>query len=93
MSNETIKMLDMFSCCEKLRDMCGGLDKAMVKGVTVNRERLYMELSVSFARLPAPAEKSAIESCIAAEYGMGVGCLPRWCTLRQDDPGSAHTSA
>ena len=53
-------MLDMFSCCESLRNMCGGLDKAVVNGVTVNRERLYMELHVTFARMPAPAEKAAV---------------------------------
>ena len=72
MNNETIKLLDMFSCCESMRDMCGGLENAVVTGVTVNKERLYMELSATFARMPAPAEKKAIESCIAAEFGMGI---------------------
>ncbi|MGE4352803.1 MAG: PolC-type DNA polymerase III [Oscillospiraceae bacterium] len=80
MNNESIKLLDMFACCEKLRDMCGGLENAVVGDVTVNRERLYMELCVTFARIPAPAEKKAIEDCIAAEYGMGL------VSLRADYP-------
>ena len=92
MSNETIKMLDMFSCCESLRNMCGGLDKAVVNGVTVNRERLYMELHVTFARMPAPAEKAAIESCIAGEFGMGVVSLraeaPKAETVRSEKPAA-----
>ncbi len=71
MANNT-KFLEMFSCCEGLKNMCGGLEKAEVKNVNINKERLYMELSVIFERLPAPAEKSNLEKCIAAEFGLGV---------------------
>ncbi len=78
MENNT-KFLEMFSCCQGLRNMCGGLEKAEVKNVTVNKERLYMELTAVFDRLPAPAEKANIEKCIAAEFGLGVVNLKAEC--------------
>ena len=75
MENEKVKLLEMFPCCGGLSGLCGGLDKAEVLDVRINRERLYMDVKASFARAPAPAEKREIENCIAREFGMGVVAL------------------
>ena len=75
MENEKVRLLEMFPCCEGLSGLCGGLDKAEVLDVRINRERLYMDVKASFARAPAPAEKREIENCIAREFGMGVVAL------------------
>ena len=67
---EIIEFLEMFPCCEGMADMCGGLKKSTVSGATVSREKMTMEISALFPRMPASAELSAIQSRIAAEFGL-----------------------
>ncbi len=70
MPQERTAFLDMFACCADLSDLCGGLDRAWVRSVTVSRERMDMSIEADFARVPAPAELSAIEGRIAAYFGL-----------------------
>ena len=86
MSNEKIPFLEMFGCCAGLSGLCGGLDKAEVLDVRVNRERLFMEVHATFARTPAPAEKTALERCMAQEFGMGLVTLRAESAAAQATP-------
>ena len=70
MPQERTAFLDMFACCADLGDMCGGLSRAWVRSVTVSRERMEMFIDADFARVPAPAELSALEGRIAAFFGL-----------------------
>ncbi|MFB0919957.1 MAG: hypothetical protein QMB62_03610, partial [Oscillospiraceae bacterium] len=67
--NQT-RFLEMFPFCADLADMCGGLDGALVKEATVNKEKLHMKLTAVFRRSAIPAEIHTIEGRIAAEYGL-----------------------
>jgi DNA polymerase-3 subunit alpha (Gram-positive type) len=60
----------MFSCCEPLSSLCGGLDAAEVRDVVIESESLRMEVSAFFARRPAPAETAALSACLGSEYGL-----------------------
>lgn len=68
--DKLIPFLDMFPFCGDFLDMCGGLDKALVKTATVNREKLHMSVTAVFQRSAIPAELHTIEGRIAAEYGL-----------------------
>lgn len=70
MSEDKIPFLEMFPFCAEFKDMCGGLDGALVKSATVNKDKLYMSIESLFKRKAIPAELSAIESRIASEYGL-----------------------
>ena len=70
MSEERIEFLEMFPCCDGLAGICGGLDKARVSSVTVSREKLSMEIGAYFARMPASAELTTLESSIAGCFGL-----------------------
>ncbi|MEG1633166.1 MAG: PolC-type DNA polymerase III [Oscillospiraceae bacterium] len=72
MSDKGTGFLDMFPGCDGLSGMCGGLEKALVTSAVVEKKLMRMELAVSFPRMPAPAEKSALESAIAAQYGLSA---------------------
>ncbi|MGI5935909.1 MAG: PolC-type DNA polymerase III [Oscillospiraceae bacterium] len=70
MSVEKVAFLEMFPFCESLGEMCGGLSSAQVISTVINSEKMEMEIKVLFPRMPAPAEKSAIEARIAGEFGL-----------------------
>ncbi len=55
MAQET-GFLDMFGCCTGLKDLCGGLERALVRSVVISRENLTMEISAFFTRQPALEE-------------------------------------
>lgn len=65
-----IPFLDMFPFCADIADMCGGLDGALVKEATVNKEKMHMTVTAAFRRGAIPAELHTIEGRIAAEYGL-----------------------
>ena len=65
-----IPFLDMFPFCTDFRDMCGGLDKAIVKSATVNKEKLHMTVTAVFQRSAIAPELHTMEGRIAAEYGL-----------------------
>ncbi len=60
----------MFPCCEGIHKSYGNLGDAFVLGATVNRERTGMTVRVLFAAMPSPAEISALEWAIQAEFGL-----------------------
>ena len=66
--SEKIPFLDMFPDCASLQDSCGGLDKAEVLDVLIERESMTMLLHTWFARMPAPVERTNIEQLLAAQF-------------------------
>ena len=66
--SEKIPFLDMFPDCASLQDSCGGLDKAEVLDVLIERESMTMQLRTWFARMPAPVERTNIEQLLAAQF-------------------------
>ena len=61
---------DMFDCCQEPWQRAL-LSDALVPEVVIERERLHMELTISFQKGPvAPAEISVIERELAAAYGL-----------------------
>ncbi len=66
--SEKIPFLDMFPDCVSLQDSCGGLDKAEVLDVLIERESMTMQLHTWFARMPAPVERTNIEQLLAAQF-------------------------
>ena len=66
--SEKILFLDMFPDCASLQDSCGGLDKAEVLDVLIERESMTMLLHTWFARMPAPVERTNIEQLLAAQF-------------------------
>ena len=69
---EQYPFLELFPCCEAVRDLCGGLEKAKLRGVTVDEKNLSLEAAAFFPRMPAPAELSWLESRIRQEYGLNA---------------------
>ena len=67
---EKTGFLEVFPCCSGCGEMCGGLDKATLSAVIVDRETLSIFAQAFFAKMPAPAELSLLESTIAGEYGV-----------------------
>lgn len=70
MTEKTTAFLEVFPGCSGLSDMCGGLEAAYVTEVIIEKKRMAMKLSAFFARMPAPAERGALEKSIAAQYGL-----------------------
>ena len=77
---EKIAFLEVFPCCEPMKEVCGGLENATLTGVTVEQEALSMTVDAFFSRMPAPAEKSMLESRLRAEYALNA------VTIRSDYP-------
>ena len=91
MSESIGKFLEMFPGCQGLAGMCGGLESAAVTSAEVDREGQTMALGVYFARMPAPAEKSALEQSLCAQYGLkSVTLAADWPQLRQERHEDAH---
>ena len=67
---EVALFLDVFPCCRSCAGMCGGLEKASLSAVVVEREERGLFARAFFAQMPAPAELNIIENTIAAEYGL-----------------------
>ncbi|MBR1496172.1 MAG: PolC-type DNA polymerase III [Oscillospiraceae bacterium] len=74
---ETCALLEVFPCCGVMSELCGGLDKAVLTAVEIDRAALRMAVNARFPRMPAPAELSQLESRLRAEYGLlAVSLLP-----------------
>ena len=69
MPEETL-FLDIFGCCAPHAELCGGLNGAKVRSVTVSREERSMDVEASFAHPPASGELTLLENCLAEEYGL-----------------------
>ena len=59
--SEKIPFLDMFPDCASLQDTCGGLDKAEVLDVLIERESMTMQLHTWFARMPGGVSRPGTE--------------------------------
>ncbi len=76
---EDTRFLQMFGCCSGLRELCGGLEDALIRSVTISREFMTMELQAFFPRQPELPELTRLEMRIAAEYGLrSVHITPDW---------------
>ena len=69
MPEETL-FLDIFGCCAPHAELCGGLNGAKVRSVTVSREERSMDVEASFAHPPTSGELTLLENCLAEEYGL-----------------------
>ena len=67
---DKIPFLEMFPCCESFGSSYGDLNKTLVTEVRVSREAMTMTVRALFPAMPAPAEVDALESRLAAEYGL-----------------------
>ena len=85
--SEKIPFLDMFPDCASLQDSCGGLDKAEVLDVLIERESMTMLLHTWFARMPAPVERTNIEQLLAAQFRLrGVQIQAEYPAPEQKKP-------
>ena len=64
--------LEVFPFCSAVAELCGGLDKATLSAVEVDRGKMSMLADAFFPRMPAPAELSALEGRIAGQYGLST---------------------
>ena len=62
--------LEMFGCCARMSELCGGLDKAYILSVVVSRENMSMEIDAHFDAAPAHGELMQLENAIASEFGL-----------------------
>ena len=69
---EKIAFLQVFPCCGGCAEMCGGLDKASLSAVVVDKESRSMTAAAFFAQMPAPAELKILEDTIAAEFALST---------------------
>ena len=69
---EKIAFLQVFPCCGGCAEMCGGLDKASLSAVVIEKENRSMTASAFFAQMPAPAELKILEDTIAAEFALSA---------------------
>ena len=80
---EDIPFLQMFNCCALAKHLCGGLDRAVIRGVVISREEMTMEIEAFFQAAPPAGDLAVVEGRIAAEYGL------RGVHIRPDYPKSA----
>ena len=74
---EQYTFLQLFPCCEGLKELCGGLDAATLTAVTVDRAAAEMTVEGFFPRLPAPAELTLLTDRLREEYALNaVEILP-----------------
>ncbi|MBR2880718.1 MAG: hypothetical protein IKC02_08615 [Oscillospiraceae bacterium] len=69
---EKIAFLQVFPCCGGCAEMCGGLDKASLSTVVIEKENRSMTAAAFFAQMPAPAELKILEDTIAAEFSLSA---------------------
>jgi len=78
--NDFTQLLVMFPGLESIKDMCGGLSKSYVTDCQINLDDRSMALCAYFAKMPAPAEISALQKRLQNEYGL------KSVTLKADFP-------
>ena len=80
---EETPFLQMFVFCAPIKHLCGGLDRALVRGVVISRETMSMEIDARFPLPPSPGDLAVLEGRIAAEYGLSL------VQIRPDYPKTA----
>ena len=68
--SEHTSFLEMFPGAAALSASCGGLEKAYVTDAEVNEKARSLVIAAHFARLPAPAEISALCNTLRTDYGL-----------------------
>ena len=66
----SVAFLTIFPGCEPLRESAGGLESAEVESVNISEAELAMTVDAKFTKPVAPAEISALESSLRAQYGL-----------------------
>ncbi len=69
--------LTIFPGCEDQRAFAGGLDKAYVTQVQIDRAERTMSVCAWFSAMPSPVEAAALSERLKQDYGLdGVGLIP-----------------
>ncbi|MGI5976572.1 MAG: PolC-type DNA polymerase III [Candidatus Limivicinus sp.] len=68
--SEHTPFLSMFPDCAALKDAAGGLEKAYVTEVKINKNEKTMTVSAWFSLMPSIAETGELSSCIESSYGL-----------------------
>ncbi len=75
--SEHTPLLTIFPGLESVSGMAGGLGKAYVTDVQIDRGEMTMTVAAWFAAMPSPVDISTISQRLKGEYGLkGVGILP-----------------
>ena len=75
--SEHTPFLTIFPGCESLSAAAGGLDKAYVTDVQVDRAQLTLSIAAWFAAMPSLVDIQRISENIRADYGLkNVGLIP-----------------
>ncbi len=65
-----IDFLEIFPCCENIKELCGGLDAAHVLSVDVDESGSEMKVVAKFAMAPAPVDITLLQDYIRHNYGL-----------------------
>lgn len=85
-----VPLLVIFPCCTKVSP---SLDKVLVKGVTINREKKSMDAAVWFPNQPSGALLSAIVQALKQEYGLNSArVLPEYPLPEAEEVKTAKSS-
>ncbi len=77
--SEHTPFLTIFPGCEDLKAYCGGLDKAYVTDVQIDRNELTMTVCAWFPAMPSPVEISSLSERLKADYALnGAGLVPEY---------------
>ena len=68
--SEHTSFLTIFPGCSDYADFAGGLDKAYVTDVQIDRQSLSMSICAWFAAMPSPAEISHLSERLREDYGL-----------------------
>ena len=67
---EQYTFLQLFPCCEGLKELCGGLDTVKLTAVAIDKAAGEMTVEGFFPRLPAPAELTLLTDRLREEYAL-----------------------
>ena len=77
--SEHTPFLTIFPGCEDLKNYCGGLDKAYVTDVQIDRGDMTMTVCAWFPAMPSPVEISTLSERLKTDYALnGAGLVPEY---------------
>ena len=83
-----VPLLELFPGCEAIREICGGLDKAVVSSVLVNRAELSMTADIDFPSAPSPADLLILKKQREDDYSLSSAMInAKWAAA----PAAAET--
>ena len=65
-----VPLLELFPGCEAIREICGGLDKAAVSSVLVNKAELSLTSDIDFPSAPSPADLIILKKQLEDDYSL-----------------------